>query len=171
MLVDQAAGDPAAPYLRCREDRRRRAERSRRYQAGPGAGDARGKTRRTPPDRRPVLQPQRAASRALRGSVPGTPQVHQRLILRRGNGLPSRPPHQTSTQWTAASPRAIPPHWPAGADLSRMHAPAGITHRVRFSDVPGADDKGLEAVLRRTGPESAGTMFAPCLLGCRCTAR
>ena len=87
--------------------------------------------------------------------------MHQRSILRRGNGLPPRPLHQTSL----ALDRRVPASHPtalACRNRTIPHAPAGITHRVRFSDVPGAVDKGLEAVLRRTGPESAGRLLHVC---------
>ena len=122
-------------------DRRRPPERSRRHQAGPDAGDARGRARRTHPGSRADAAARRSAS----GRFAGLHEVHYRCT--RG---------QSSDTATGFRPVALPEvhapgccaHEPShrlvsGSRFTPTCAPAGITHRIRFSGEPGAVDREL----------------------------
>ena len=108
----------------------------------PGADDARGKARHAHP----------AFGRSMRG----TPQVHERSTVRRGNG-----PQPTRL---TRGPRTGLMRSPC-ARTSGNYPPYSL-HRQA-----GAVDRDLGAGAARRSPESAGTMFARCLLGCRGTTR
>jgi len=101
-----------------------------------------------------------AARRSASGRFAGPHEVHRRCTRGQSSGVatgPARPPNQRSAHRAVAIPH--------------VRAPAGITRRIRFSGEYSAVDRTKAAAAAHRSPESAGTIVAPCLLGCRGTAR
>jgi hypothetical protein len=94
------------------------------------------------------------------GSMRGTPQVHERLIVRPGSGPPpAAEPRRSRTAFAIRGEFHAVLH--AGSDLPCCAPPAAVTDRVRLSRGFSAVDQGLMAPCGRADPQDRPL---PCLL-------